>query len=49
MSQANGHGRARELIPDHVEPAAKLRQKRPRSPLHLHPVGWFENAWRLVV
>ena len=44
MSQANGHGRARELIPDHVEPAAKPQQKRPRSPLHLHPVGWFENA-----
>ena len=35
---------ARELIPDHVEPAAKPQQKRPRSPLHLHPVGWFENA-----
>jgi len=44
MSQANGQGRASELIPDHVEPAAKPQQKRPRSPLHLHPVGWFQNA-----
>jgi HEPN domain-containing protein len=43
MSQANGRGRSHELIPDHVE-QPKTQQKRPRSPLHLHPMGWFQNA-----